>query len=249
MNTNILEIHNVDFAYPSEPLPFNNLSLDDSGSMCLGAHYKSEPLLFNNLSLDVSRGGQIKCVLGPSGVGKSTLLHLAMEEIKPKEGKVIVTGVYLPILQNFESMLLRWFNARTNITWGLNPQEYDKIDKVSELLEIKETLNSLPRHLSGGQKQRVVMARALVRHPDLLLLDEPLANLDSGTLKRILPRIQSFLHEQNVSALWVTHNVAEALMVADAVCVLHEGGILHEFPVMSPGGDESLAREIEKLLL
>lgn len=219
-------MHNVDFAYPGEPS------------------------LFNNMSLDISRGGQIKCVLGPSGVGKSTLLHLAMEEIKPKGGKVIVRGLYLPVLQNFESMLLCWFNARTNITWGLNNKEHDiVIDKVSELLEIKECLNSLPQYLSGGQKQRLVMARALVRHPDLLLLDEPLANLDSGTLKRILPRIQAFLHELNISALWVTHNVAEALMVADSICVLHEGGVLHEFTVTSPGGDESLAREIEKLLI
>lgn len=225
MSTNVLEMHNIQFAY------------------------KGAPHLFSNLNIEVRRGGQIKCVLGPSGVGKSTLLQLAMGEKKPDSGKIKVNGIYLPVLQNFESMVLPWFSAQTNIIWGLNNVKNERLAGVAKLLEIVENLDSLPRSLSGGQKQRMILARALVRHPDLLLLDEPLANLDSGTQKRILPNIRLFLHEQSVSTLWVTHNVAEALMVGDAVCVLHEGGILHEFPILSPGGDEELNLKIERLLL
>jgi ABC-type nitrate/sulfonate/bicarbonate transport system ATPase subunit len=211
--------------------------------------YESTGVLFNDLNIEVCRGGQIKCVLGPSGVGKSTLLQLAMGEKKSDSGKIKVNGLYLPMLQNFESMVLPWFSARTNITWGLDHTLNKSVEQVAKLLEIQENLDLLPRILSGGQRQRMVLARALVRHPELLLLDEPLANLDSGTERRILPNIRLFLHEQSVSALWVTHNVAEALMVADAICVLHEGGVLHEFPVSSSGGDENLNLKIEKLLL
>jgi ABC-type nitrate/sulfonate/bicarbonate transport system ATPase subunit len=211
--------------------------------------YKGAEPLFNNLNIEVRRGGQIKCILGPSGVGKSTLLRLAMDEYKSDSGEIKIMGHYLPMLQNFESMVLPWFSARTNIIWGLNKALHKKVESVAKFLEISENLNSLPHNLSGGQRQRMVLARALIRQPDLLLLDEPLANLDSGTERRILPNIKLFLHEQAVSTLWVTHNVAEALMVADVVCVLHEEGILHEFPVLSPGGDEELNLKIERLLL
>lgn len=212
------------------------------------AYSQADPL-FDGLSLSVRCGGEIKCVLGPSGVGKSTLLQLAMGELQPDSGNVSTSGQFLPVLQDFESMILPWFSARTNIVWGLNSDADDELKRVANLLEIGEFLAALPRNLSGGQRQRIVFARALIRRPNLLLLDEPLANIDAGTERRLLPRIRAFLHENLVSALWVTHNVAEALAVADAVCVLHEGGVVHEFPVHTPGGDEALTAQIEKLLL
>lgn len=224
MTGNILEMRDVRFAYPGSP-----------------------PLL-NDLNLEVPKGGHLKCVLGPSGVGKSTILQLAMGELAPQAGTIRTNGTFLPVLQNFESMVLRWFNARRNITWGLNSTIQPDLQKVAQLLELEESLEFLPGQLSGGQRQRVVFARALVRRPGLLLLDEPLANLDAGTLRRVLPHLRSFLHDSSVSALWVTHNLGEALIVADTVCVLHEGGTLHEFPVPTPGGNDDLVAEIEGLL-
>lgn len=210
--------------------------------------YPGGPALFENLNLEVPSSGHLKCVLGPSGVGKSTILQLAMGELSPESGRVAVDGTFLPVLQNFESMVLRWFTARRNITWGLNGEAQVELDAVAQLLEITDIMNSLPGRLSGGQRQRVVLARALIRRPDVLFLDEPLANLDAGTLRRVLPRLRSFLHEWSVSSLWVTHNLGEALAVADTVCVLHEGGTLHEFPVPTPGGNDDLVRAIEELL-
>lgn len=224
MTDSILEMCDVRFAYPGGPL------------------------LLNDLNLQVPEGGHLKCVLGPSGVGKSTILQLAMGELMPQAGTIRTNGTFLPVLQNFESMVLRWFSARRNITWGLNSAVQPNLQKVAHLLELEESLEFLPGQLSGGQRQRMVFARALVRRPGLLLLDEPLANLDAGTLRRVLPHLRSFLHDYSVSALWVTHNLGEALIVADTVCVLHEGGTLHEFPVPTPGGNDNLVAKIEGLL-
>lgn len=95
MTDSILEMRDVRFAYPGGP-----------------------PLL-NDLNLQVPEGGHLKCVLGPSGVGKSTILQLAMGELMPQAGTIRTNGTFLPVLQNFESMVLRWFSARRNITWGL----------------------------------------------------------------------------------------------------------------------------------
>lgn len=211
--------------------------------------YQDAPLLFQGLNLEIEKGGQVKCIVGPSGVGKSTLLYLCLETLRPDEGSITITGSVLPVFQDSGAMLLPWFNARTNITWGMNGSEMGEIDRVANLLEIEAVLGSLPRKLSGGQQQRIALARALIRCPDLLLLDEPLANLDSGSARRILPNLRSVLKKQNSSALWVTHNISEAIMVADVMCVLRAGGTIHELPVETPGRDDALAAEVQRLLL
>lgn len=211
--------------------------------------HTGEPTLFCNLSISVSEGGQIKSVLGQSGAGKSTLLHLAIEDWKPQKGNIYRSERSLPVFQNFDNMILPWFKVRTNITWGLDNIQQEKIAQVAQLLEIQDYLEDLPGNLSGGQRHRVVLARALIRDPKLLLVDEPLANIDIGTLKRVLERIKKFLHERSISALWITHNILEAISVSDVVCILGEGGTISEFPVPPSLADkETLAYEIEKIL-
>jgi ABC-type nitrate/sulfonate/bicarbonate transport system ATPase subunit len=211
--------------------------------------YGTAPSLFEDLNLHVSSGGQLKCVLGRSGVGKTTMLRLAMGELAPQAGFVRRRGSFLPVLQDFESMLLRWLNVRDNIMWGLDGDRGAELGEVTELLEIDGCVSALPGRLSGGQRQRVVLARALVRTPNLLMLDEPLANLDPGSLRRVLPRARSFLQHRGVSALWVTHSLAEAIAVADVVCVLGDGGVVHEVPVPRAGEQENVANEILRLFL
>jgi ABC-type nitrate/sulfonate/bicarbonate transport system ATPase subunit len=224
LSENALEVEGVQFAYPNAPQ------------------------LFNDLTLTVQSGGEIKCLLGPSGVGKSTLLVLALEEMPHEVGRISTSGSLLPILQNYEGMLLPWFSALRNITWGANSESVAAVQEVSRFLEIKPYLKALPRRLSAGQRQRIVLARALVRRPDLLLLDEPLANLDAGTLRRVLPHIKQYLKESRSSALWITHNIAEALAVADTICVLHEGGVVHEFPIPDESAAQMVLPELNRLL-
>ncbi|MGH7770803.1 MAG: ATP-binding cassette domain-containing protein [Candidatus Binatia bacterium] len=210
--------------------------------------YPSSPVLFDKLNLGIQGDGEVKCVLGPSGVGKSTLIYLILGVLEPESGSIEIDGSQLPVFQNFESMLLRWFSARDNICWGLNEHKDKELRNLCEMLEISEKLDILPRDLSGGQKQRVILARALIRQPGLLLLDEPLANLDAGTLRRVLPRIRDFLKRKGISALWVTHNIHEALDVSDSILVLGEQGKVEELPVSATGANDSLTLAVQKLL-
>lgn len=214
--------------------------------MCFG--YPGGATLFRDLNLAIPSGGHLTCVLGPSGVGKSTVLQLAMGELTPLAGTVRTNGTFLPVLQDFESMLLPWFSARLNISWGLARNELGEIPRVVRLLELGGVLHSLPGRLSGGQRQRLILARAMVRRPSILYLDEPLSNLDMGTLRRVVPEIRSFLHERHISAMWVTHNLGEALIVADSICVFREDGTLHKFPVSVVEGNGELVSRIEGLL-
>lgn len=193
--------------------------------------YNSSALLLKELDLAVPSGGHIKCVLGPSGVGKSTIIQLALGELQAESGRIIISESHLPILQSYDSMLLPWFSARQNIVWGIANGAGDLFEFVVKMLELENLLDALPGKLSGGQRQRIVLARALVRKPKLLLLDEPLSTLDVGLSRRVLPQLKTFLHEQRVSALWITHNLHEAITVADTIAVLHEEGTLHQFDV------------------
>jgi ABC-type nitrate/sulfonate/bicarbonate transport system ATPase subunit len=210
--------------------------------------YPRGPALLEDFDLDVAGNGHVTCLLGPSGIGKSTLLMLALGELQPLAGEISRIGSCLPVLQDYQRMLLPWFVARRNIVWGLDEVPRHTLGEVADLLEIAGTLDALPRELSGGQCQRVVLARALIRTPSLLLLDEPLANLDVGTSRRVLPRLRSFLRAHGVSAFWVTHNLSEALHAADVVCVLHLDGGVRQFPVTAEGGSRELIRELEELL-
>ena len=185
--------------------------------------YKNSSFLFENLNLNIKKGGQIKCILGPSGIGKSSLILLALKELSLYKGKVEVNGKVLPVFQNFEDMILPWVNIKENILWGIKTQCSEiefMFNKLLDILEIRNLVDSYPHQLSGGQKQRVVLARAIVNRPQLCLFDEPLSNLDNQLSNRVATQISTLLKESGISVMWVTHDIHESTSVSDAIVVM-----------------------------
>ena len=105
-----------------------------------------------------------------------------------------------------------------------------------------------PKTLSGGQKQRMLMARALVRQPSLLLLDEPFSTVDVGTLARVLPRVKELLLRDGVSALWITHNIKEALAVADSILMLTGTHGLTEISDVGEGDGHAISTMVAEVI-
>ena len=198
----------------------------------------------NNVSLHVP-AGQIYGVIGASGAGKSTLIRCVNLLERPTEGSVLVDGQELTTLSESEltkarrqiGMIFQHFNLLSSRTVFGNvalPLELDNTPKdeikrrVTELLSLVglgDKHDSYPSNLSGGQKQRVALARALIHRPGLLLLDEPLGALDALTRLEMQDLIVSLWQEHGFTVLLVTHDVSEAVAMADRVLLIEEGKI------------------------
>ncbi|MBP7798932.1 MAG: ABC transporter ATP-binding protein [Thermoanaerobaculaceae bacterium] len=185
--------------------------------------------------------GEIVAVLGPTGAGKSTLLRVAHLLERPLRGTVRWRGEAVgwpaplelrrQIAMAFQDPLLFAGTVAENVGYGLEVRRVDGAERkrrVSALLElfgIASLAARRPASLSGGEAQRTALARALAPAPELLLLDEPLASLDEPIRQRLRSDLTTILRRHGVGCLWVTHDQAEALAVADRVAVL-EGGRL-----------------------
>ena len=203
-------------------------------------------VIVDDLDLLVMRG-EVVSILGPSGVGKTTLMQLMLQIRAPDKGSVSICGRVLPVFQNFRSMTLPWFSAKRNIIWGAGDAAF-LLEEVARILDISGKLDSRPAELSGGQLQRVVLARALTRTPNLLLLDEPLSAVDLTTQRGILPSLRMFLKNNEISAVWITHNLEQALLLSDRIAVMQEGGKFQEIEVQGRSQKEVNASVLEALL-
>jgi putative spermidine/putrescine transport system ATP-binding protein len=187
--------------------------------------------------------GELVALLGPSGCGKTTTLRMIAGFETPTRGRVILNDVDVTeappekrncgmVFQNYA--LFPHLTVHRNVAFGLEMQgvRRNEIDRrVTEILE-RVGLGGLgkryPRQLSGGQQQRTALARALVINPSVLLLDEPLANLDAKLREEMRFFIRSLVREFHITTLYVTHDQAEALVLADRVAVLIDG-VLQQF--------------------
>ena len=177
--------------------------------------------------------GEFVALLGPSGCGKSTLLRLAAGLETPTTGRVLEDGrpIAAPdpdrILVFQDATLFPWRTVRANIATGLEARglirerEY-RIDEVLKLVKLEGFADFYPHQLSGGMAQRAALARALVNDPKLLLLDEPFGKLDSLTRLRMQNELLDLWKSAGFTALLVTHDVEEALLLADRVIVLSD---------------------------
>lgn len=177
--------------------------------------------------------GEFVALLGPSGCGKSTLLRLAAGLETPTIGKVLEDGhpITRPdpdrILVFQDATLFPWRTVRANIAIGLEARglirerEY-RIDEVLKLVKLEGFADFFPHQLSGGMAQRAALARALVNDPKLLLLDEPFGKLDSLTRLKMQNELLDLWKSAGFTALLVTHDVEEALLLADRVIVLSD---------------------------
>lgn len=200
-------------------------------------HRRSNYFAVSDLSFDVEQG-EFVSLLGPSGCGKSTTLRMIAGLESVSAGKILVEGKVLnnvpPARRNigmaFETYsLYPPLTVYDNIAYNLKarrlaPHEIrTRVTRVARMLGIEELLKAKPGQLSGGQKQRVNLARAIVRKPALLLLDEPLSHLDTTERRRLRRELKRIHEETHLTTVLVTHDQSEAMALADRIIVLHEG--------------------------
>jgi sulfonate transport system ATP-binding protein len=179
------------------------------------------------------RPGEFVALLGRSGSGKSTLLRLLAGLDSPTAGDVQVPQRRMVVFQ--EPRLLPWKTVLQNVSLGLTDDSPLKLAK-SALAEVglEHRLDAYPATLSGGEAQRTALARALVRNPQLLLLDEPFAALDALTRIRMHGLVEALWVRHNLSVMLITHDVDEALLLADRALVLDKGRIVTALEVDLP---------------
>jgi putative spermidine/putrescine transport system ATP-binding protein len=194
-------------------------------------------VVLNNLSLEMKKG-EFLTLLGPSGCGKTTSLNLVAGLLQPDQGVVFLRGKNAneipPRKRDLGLVFQSWalfphLNVFENVSYGLKirsikEKEINKrVSDILDLVKMSGTENKYPSQLSGGMQQRVALARALVTRPDLLLLDEPLSNLDAALRKEMQVEIRRIHYELNVSTLLVTHSQEEALVMSDRIAVMRRG--------------------------
>ena len=174
--------------------------------------------------------GEVVALLGGSGSGKSTLLRVLAGLDAEAGGEIAVGGTMAVVFQ--EHRLLPWKRVADNIALGLSgPDVADRVRRALAEVGLPDRRRAWPGELSGGQAQRVAVARALVRNPDLLLLDEPFGALDALTRLKMQQLLRRLRAEHGFAALLVTHDVDEAVLLADRILVLEEGVIAEEIEV------------------
>ena len=182
-------------------------------------------VVLDQLDLDIAPG-EFVALLGHSGSGKSTLLRVLAGIDRDVEGTAQVDGTVSMAFQ--QPRLLPWRRVWRNITLGLPGGDRALAVKALDEVRLADHADSWPRTLSGGEAQRVSLARALVREPDLLLLDEPFAALDALTRLAMHRLVKDLWLAHRPSVLLVTHDVDEALRLADRLLVLSGGQIVSE---------------------
>lgn len=198
-----------------------------------------------NLEAELKLNSRVTGLFGPSGSGKSTLLNMVAGLVRPNRGKVLINGlplfdsdagINLPLHQRRiglvfqDSRLFPHLTVKDNLEYGyrlLKKQEQIFSFKlITGMLELEKLLDQKPYQLSGGEKQRVALGRALLSSPRLLLLDEPLASLDSRLKDQILPFLKRVADEINIPMIYVSHSINEILYLTSNVAFIEDGRIL-----------------------
>lgn len=184
--------------------------------------------------------GEFVAIVGRSGCGKSTLLRSVVGLETPQTGTITLGNVAgsngKPDVRVMfqDSRLLPWKRILSNVMLGLEPSLIPQARRVLAQVGLAERANDWPASLSGGQRQRVALARALVHDPNLLLLDEPLGSLDALTRIEMQRLIEDIWLSRSFTALLVTHDVAEAISLADRVILIEDGRVALDEAVRLP---------------
>jgi len=187
-------------------------------------------LVLKEINLQMNKGEFI-AVVGKSGCGKSTLLRMLAGLEPYDEGVIKINGEILKALNKYarimfqDGRLLPWKRVIDNICIALPKEKKEKAVETLQQVGLGDRMNDWPRKLSGGQKQRVALARALVHDPELLLLDEPLGALDAFTRIEMQDLIESLWLEKGFTSILVTHDVEEAVAIADRVLLIENDTI------------------------
>ncbi len=192
-----------------------------------------------DISLDIP-SGSFFTLLGPSGCGKTTLLRTLAGFHQQDQGTLLVDGEpldHIPVHKRNIGMVFQDYaifphlNVGKNVAFGLKQhrvpkqQARERIDNILRLVQLENLENRMPHELSGGQQQRVGLARALVTNPKVLLMDEPLSNLDAQLRIDLRRELRALQQSLGITTIYVTHDQEEALEMSDFVCVMHNGVI------------------------
>lgn len=216
---------------------YENLDNDNSGVITARSVNKEflrpdgeKVAALNNLNADI-QSGEFICLIGPSGCGKSTFLRLIAGLDKATSGEISLDGNVI-VEPGYERghvfqdpTLFSWLNVYDNVAYGLKirhiyKEKKDDVDEFIRLVGLEGFEKSYPHQLSGGMAQRVSLARALVNHPKVLLLDEPLGALDAFTRMNMQDEILRIWKERGTTMIMVTHDVDEAIYLSDRVFVM-----------------------------
>jgi sulfonate transport system ATP-binding protein len=202
--------------------------------------------------------GEFVAIVGRSGCGKSTLLRLVAGLEFPTQGSVQIDGTGCGGLREDarimfqDSRLLPWRRVWDNVALGLPPERRPHALEMLKQVGLADRAGEWPSRLSGGQRQRVALARALVHHPRLLLLDEPLGALDALTRIEMQQLIEALWRRHGFTAVLVTHDVQEAVSLADRVVLIEDGHIAMDLRVALPRprshGDAAFAALEDRIL-
>jgi iron(III) transport system ATP-binding protein len=197
----------------------------------------------NHIDLAIAKG-EMLTLLGPSGCGKTTTLRCIAGLERPESGDIVIDGQpllskgFVPSSQRGIGMVFQnyavWPHMRifSNVAYGLKLQKLPRAEIRSRTMEVLEMVGlggleeRYPSQLSGGQQQRVALARALVRNPKVLLLDEPLSNLDAKLREKMRFEIKSLTQRMGITSVYVTHDQAEAMVISDRIAVMQSGSIV-----------------------
>ncbi|AGB32097.1 ABC transporter [Natrinema pellirubrum DSM 15624] len=196
-----------------------------------------EETAVDDISLEVE-DGEFVTFVGPSGCGKSTTMETVAGLTQPTEGRVYIgddevtdlapkdRGVAM-VFQNIA--LFPHMDVYENISFGLRLRKYDdeevrrRVEEAADIVQLEGMLDRMPSEMSGGQQQRVGIARAIVRNPDVFLMDEPLANLDAKLRVHMRTELQRLHRELDATVIYVTHDQAEAMTMSNRIAVLNDG--------------------------
>ena len=187
--------------------------------------------------------GHLICVLGPSGCGKSTILNMLCGIVQPTEGQIFFDDedvTKLPpdqrnigmVFQNYA--LYPHLTVLENISFPLEikkvpkKERFEKAKEIAKLVQVDGLLKRYPAELSGGQQQRVAIARALIKNPKILLMDEPLSNLDARLRLEMREEIRRIQLETGVTTIFVTHDQEEAMSISDSIILMKDGLLIQE---------------------
>lgn len=203
--------------------------------------YFGQSHVIKDVNIDFEKGHFVT-FLGPSGCGKTTLLRMVAGFYEPDDGEILLNGKRIeripPYSRNTamvfqEYALFPHMNVFDNVSYGLRVKNRPKeeierrVKEALDLMQLKGMENRFPNQMSGGQQQRVAVARALVMNPEVLLLDEPLSNLDAKLRESVRVELRDIQKKMGLSTIYVTHDQSEALSMSDMIVVL-KGGVVHQ---------------------
>jgi NitT/TauT family transport system ATP-binding protein len=208
--------------------------------------------VLNGMTFHQERG-QFVAVVGPSGCGKTTLLRCIASLMQPDEGEVLHRGQHFDdppswlsvVFQDYNRSLFPWLSVRQNVAFGLRgvSARDERIMTALRAVDLEHAADLYPWQLSGGMQQRCALARSIVVKPDLLLLDEPFASVDAQTRIDLQDMVMAICRNMQLSTLLVTHDIDEAVFMADKVVVLstRPARVVEEIAIDLPHPRDQLA--------